>query len=437
MDEAGAILWLQEHISDAHDVIGKPVYGGEFGWYVDRSQASGTQTIAAFSSGTDGFVIDWGFSSFSRTGNPSQDGNGSLRCRINLRSSAPNGGMKKDFSTPQNFSGYQHLSAWVYVPFGAPSNLKAEFYVKSTSAWLWADGDDVTLVPGGWVQVKITPAQIASWGGNSADVRQVGVQVKRGTTDYNSFVYLDRFEAYAPTSSAMADRNRIYSDWLNQVDQLDGDGVGFWILNDAAYPDYDHFAVYYPEDTGTVAVLQDFSTRMRNKSGQPFDAPPWDACETVGTWQPGTTYSDANGISLSSAFVSQGTAALRLSYASPGFGKAFYENNGPGGAGLNQDWTGESTVTLDIYNPGGPTAIAIAVSTGAGWDWHESPTQALQTGWNTVSFSLTASNWKSAATGWQHTGTIANRNQVKRLAVGFFGYGGQSGAVHMDNIRLY
>jgi cellulase (glycosyl hydrolase family 5)/mannanase-like protein len=440
MNEAGAMLWIQEHVNDAHDVIGKPVYGGEFGWYVDRNQGSGPLTLANFSSGTDGFVNDWGFTSISRVSSPSQDGNGSLRGIVNLRTQAPNAGIKKDYSSPQNFSAYQYLSAWVHVPSGSPNNLRAEFYVKSNSWYQWADGDDVTLVPGGWVQVKITPAQVAAWGGTLTDIRQIGVQVKRNGSNYNGFVYFDVFQAYSPPNTGMADRNRIYTDWYNRVDSMAGDGVGFWLLSGhqddgSLYPDYDHFTVYYPEDSGTASIIQNFSSRMRAKSGVPFDAPPWDGCEAIGNWQPAASYSDATGLSLSSAFVSQGSYALLMTFHAPGYGKAFLENNGPGGGGINEDWSAKSTVTLELYNPGGPTQIAIAVSTGSSWAWHESITQPLQAGWNTVTFNLGASNWKSQATNWQYNGTIAQRNSIKRLAIGVFGHTG-AGSIHVDNIRL-
>lgn len=50
MNEAGALTWIQEHISDAHNVVGKPIYAGEFGWKVDRSSRSyGTTTLHNFS----------------------------------------------------------------------------------------------------------------------------------------------------------------------------------------------------------------------------------------------------------------------------------------------------------------------------------------------------------------------------------------------------
>lgn len=436
MNEAGAITWIQEHVSDAHNVIGKPVVGGEFGWRVDRSQASGSQTLAHFSTGIDGFTIDWGFTSISRAGSPSYDGNGSLSCRINLRSSTPNGGIRKNLASPQNYSAAQSLSAWVYLPGGSPSNLRAEFYVKSTGSMSWADGDDVTLIPGGWVQVRITPAQIAAWGGNSADVRQIGVQVKRGNSNYNGFIYMDLFEAQGSgPSQAMLDRNRIYGDWYDQADLLDADGFGFWLLSGhqddgTLYPDYDQYTVYHPEDSATAGVIQDYSSRAAAKSGATLQAL-WDDCEAIGNWNPANGYSDATAVSLNSSFVTQGSYAIQAAYTPAGFNKAYLEKSG-----LDEDWSAKTTFRFDIYNPGGPTSATVAVSTGSNWDWHESISFPLAVGWNTITTGLSANNWKSAATGWQNNGTIANRSQVKRLAIGIFGYG-SAGSIHVDNIRLY
>lgn len=393
----------------------------------------------------EGFLVDWGYSSPKRVSSPSYDGNGSLRFTANFTSSNWNAGGKKDYSTPQNYSGYDYLSAWVYIPASAPNDLYSELYVKSTSSWKWADGDDVTLIPNKWVQVRITPSNIAAWGGTASDIRQIGIQVKRRNTNYSGYIYYDLFEGNtASTSNPQMDtRNRIYTDWYDRFDVQSSDGAGFWILSGhqddgTLYPDYDWYTVYYPEDAGTSTIIQNYSSKMQLKSGLLLDgqANLWDGCETTGNWVAATSYSDASGLNLSNSFVSQGSFSFKVDYSSPSQYKAFIENNGTNNAGLNEDWSVKSTISFDLYNPGGATSVDVAVSTGSNWDWYESITQSINTGWNTVAFNLKTNTWKSQATNWQNTGTIANLNQVKRLAIGVFGYN-TSGSFYVDNIRLY
>lgn len=441
MNEADALTWIQEHVTDAHQTVGKPVYGGEFAWEVIRS--GGSTMLFNFSSGTDSFTVDWGYSQLRRMNSPSYDGNGSLRVSANLTSSQPNAGAKRDFSSPQDYSSYSELSAWIQVPSGSPSDLHAEYYVKSTSSWRWADGDDVVLVPGSWVQVKITPAQIAAWGGTISDIRQVGIQLKRGNTNYNGFVYYDLFEGRSGSSAAMDNRNRIYGDWYNRFSNLITDGTGFWILSGhqddgSLYPDYDNYTVYQPEDSGTSTVIHNYSNTVSARTGTAL--PPatslWDGCEVVGNWVPASSYSDATGISASSVLLLEGSNSLRFDYHAPSAFKAFYENSGNLGAGLNLDWSGKSAVIFEIYNGAGAASVDVALSTSETWNWQESLAVPIHSGWNTVVINLKAASWKSAATSWQNTGTLTGMNQIKRLAIGVFGYGA-SGSVYVDNIRLY
>lgn len=446
MTESDALTWIQEHISDAHNVVVKPVYSGEFGWKVDRSsQSSGTITLHDFSRNAEGFTVDWGYTAVKRVTSPSYDGNGSLRYTANFTASKWTAGGKKNYPTPQDYSGYDYLSAWIYVPAGAPNDLYAELYVKSTSSWKWADGDDVTLIPNKWVQVRITPAQIAAWGGTISDIRQIGIQVKRRNTNYSGYVYYDLFEGNtASTSNPQMDtRNRIYTDWYNRFDTQNSDGAGFWILSGyqddgTLYPDYDWYTVYYPEDAGTSAVIQNFSSKMQSKSGLFLDgqANLWDGCETIGNWVTATSYSDALALNLSNSFVSQGSFSFKVDFSSPSKYKAFIENNGASGGGLNENWSSNSTISFDLYNPGGATSADVAISTGSTWEWYESITQTINPGWNTIAFNLKSNTWKSQATNWQNTGAISNLNQVKRLAIGVFGYN-TAGSFYVDNIQLY
>jgi hypothetical protein len=239
----------------------------------------------------------------------------------------------------------------------------------------------------------------------------------------------------------MAARNRIYGDWYDQFDLTDSDGAGFWILSghvgSSLYPDYDDYTVYYPEDSGTAPVIQSYSSVVAGKNTDPLASTSlWDGCEAIGAWTPATSYSDAQSLGLVSGPVSEGSGSIQMSYGSPTQGKAYLETAGPGGAGLDQDWNVKRAIAIDLYNPGGPTSITVAVSTSSNWIWHESISQPLHTGWNTIVFHLDESTWKSAATGWQNNGPITNLSQVKRVSIGVFGYG-SSGSLYVDNIRLF
>lgn len=446
MTENDALTWIQEHISDAHSAVGKPVYAGEFGWKVDRSSPYyGTVKLHDFSVNTEGFTVDWGYATLKRVTSPSYDGNGSLRFTANFTASKWNAGGKKDYSTPQNYSGYYYLSAWVYVPVGAPNDLYAELYVKSTGSLKWADGDDVVLIPGRWMQVKISPAQIAAWGGSASDIRQIGIQVKRRNSNYNGYIYYDLFEGdTANTGNSQMDaRNRIYADWYNSFDLQNSDGAGFWILSGrqddgTLYPDYDLYTVYYPEDGATSAVIQNYSRNMQYKSGLFLGNDPnlWDGCENTGSWVPAVGYSDAVALNLSNSFVSQGNFSFKIDYSSPNRNKAFIENNGINNLGINADWSTKSKISFDLYNPGAQATVDLAISTGSSWAWYESLPQPVNAGWNTLVFDLKSSTWKSQATNWQNIGAISNLGQVKRLAIGYFGYS-TAGSFYIDNIKLY
>ena len=95
--------------------------------------------------------------------------------------------------------------------------------------------------------------------------------------------------------------------------------------------------------------------------------------------------------------------------------------------------TAKARISFDIYNPGGVTDVALAVSTGTLWDWHESLPQAIATGWNHVTFTLDSNDWKCEASGWEYTSAIAGLDDVKQLSIGVYGHTA-SGSVYVDNI---
>lgn len=175
----------------------------------------------------------------------------------------------------------------------------------------------------------------------------------------------------------------------------------------------------------------------------------WDDCESLNhsatsTWNVGAG-SDATGIAFSVTYKTEGAYSLKCDYTyNPSLRKAYYQVGN-----LAEMWEVTTTSTpemgavnrakfmFDIYNPTGAVGYAdVFVCTTAGLTWHESQTQALSAGWNTVMVDLASESWKSAASGWQYNGEIANLDDVRQVGIGIFGYS-SSGSVYIDNIRIF
>ncbi|MFH0771111.1 MAG: cellulase family glycosylhydrolase [Candidatus Omnitrophota bacterium] len=444
MTETEALTWIDEHIGDAHNVIGKPVYAGEFGWKVDRSaDPYDKATLHNFAVDKENFFIEWGYTSIGRISAPSYDGNGSLKFSANLTAKVSSAGGRRDYAPPKGYSVYDYLSAWVYIPANAPKDLSAGLYVRTTSSLVESTGDKVTLGPGKWVQVKITPAQIAAGSGSISDVRQIGIRVDRTKTNYKGDIYYDLFEGNSFVGDLqMETRNRIYADWYNRFNFQDADGAGFWILSSyqddgTLYPDYDQYTVYYSQDAATSPIIQNFSSAAQNKSGLPVGNPHlWDGCEAMGNWIAAAGYSDCLALSPSNGFVNEGFFSLKADFSSPVRYKAFIENSGDNSSGLNEDWSVKTALTFNLYNAGDAATVAAAISTGPNWLWYESVAQPINSGWNTLVFDLKADNWKSAASNWQNNTVISDLNQVKRVSIGVFGYSAP-GSFYVDGIQLF
>ncbi|MBN1270013.1 MAG: hypothetical protein JXB04_10510, partial [Kiritimatiellae bacterium] len=169
----------------------------------------------------------------------------------------------------------------------------------------------------------------------------------------------------------------------------------------------------------------------------------WYPCEEVGGWWADTGWSDATAIGTDTNHVLQGERSLKLSYE---------PTNGHGHAAFclitNEQWvvrlvggqaTGVNRVKYywNVYNPGTPVNVAIALRVYDTWgDWHESQAQTVTTGWNRVRFDLSAGTWKSASTGWEHTGFVREVLEDVRQVV-FLVYG-DNGAdeLYLDDITI-
>ena len=173
----------------------------------------------------------------------------------------------------------------------------------------------------------------------------------------------------------------------------------------------------------------------------------FDGCESL-EHSEGSTWtidpaSDATAISVSSAYFTQGTNSFKCDYTYS-VGKAHYQVSN-----LAEMWEVTATSTpemgavnrakfmFDIYNPAGAAGyVDVFVCTTAALTWHESEMQPLDAGWNTIMVDLSSETWKSAATGWNNNGEIANLDEVRQVGIGIFGYSG-SDSVYIDNISIF
>lgn len=440
MDEAIALQWVTDHVNDCRHLVGKPAYAGEFGWKVDRTTVSIETLLHTFAVDPEGWSADWGYTPASPTqvSQPSFDVAGALAYQtagpIGPGGATPDAGGAKFYPDPGwDASGFDWLSARVMVPSGAPADLVADLYTASGDQWQWADGPDVPLVPGQWAEVVMPTNSVA----DPTAVRKTGIRLSAPTTPYDGVVYYDAVVgiqgSVQSAEEQMADRNRIYGDWAEAMQSADADDGGVWYLsglqeNGQLDPDTSHYAVFYPEDAGTSTVLNELAQGQTAKSAQPFTL--WEACDAPGLGSAASAYSDATALTIDTAYVAQGTASCRLDFQPSGYQKAFWEFSP-----LDENWSGRPAVEFSVYSPVAGQSVSVAVSTGSDWTWHEIEPLPLEVGWNALRVDLQAATWKSAATGWQPTGTIAELSAVHRLSIGLFGYS-QGGSLWVDGIKL-
>jgi hypothetical protein len=150
------------------------------------------------------------------------------------------------------------------------------------------------------------------------------------------------------------------------------------------------------------------------------------------TWQaaipPSYNDSSAVKVEVSTDYASQGKSSLALTFGNDQ-PKAIFVLEG------QFDASKGNVLAFELNDPQGTVAgAAIIVCTGNDWYWHESPPITVQPGTNSLAFDLTASTYKTAASNWEPTTTIANRQDVKRYGVIL--YITTSGTVYLDNLRL-
>lgn len=277
LSDQDSLVWIQQHVDDARNTLEKPVYLGEFGITADRRAT----VLNDFDSDTQNWSIDWNYTQGPvHVESPSYDGNGAIRYIADINGTHSSCAGRIIYpSTGVDYSGCDYLSGWVYLPASAPADLTAEMYVRSGDSWKWTNGRNQPLVPGSWVRVELSRSWIENGGGDTRKIRDLGIQIKRGNTDYSGEVYYDlmgiNMRGLSDAAIQMTRRNQLYTDWFNLLYTRDANGAGFWQLlarqdDGSLYPDYWNWGVYYPEDAVTSLVIQDFSEKMKKGGSDPI-----------------------------------------------------------------------------------------------------------------------------------------------------------------------
>ena len=186
--------------------------------------------------------------------------------------------------------------------------------------------------------------------------------------------------------------------------------------------------------------VYEFEVYGEVSGGPPMCEPPIYSFETdvegwiIGDGNNGFADSSATGIMTSTLHATDGDQSLLLQFdhMAAMHNKAVFMVEDGGG----RDFSSHTSFNFDLWKSGQPTQVALAITTGANWDWHESVIMPLTDGENRLVFDLTSSDWKSAASGWEHTGTIANRTDVKRIAVLLFPGADGAGMAYLDKVQL-
>jgi hypothetical protein len=151
------------------------------------------------------------------------------------------------------------------------------------------------------------------------------------------------------------------------------------------------------------------------------------------TWKAGTldvfTDSSATGIALRAEHAAQGRQALQMDFELNDKPKAiFYIDRA-------LDFSKAHTLRFDLFDPGTVAGVGFAVTTGPDAVWYESDSLPVEAGKSTtLSFDLTAGTYKAASTNWEFRASIADLNNVSRLAIII--YPSKNGAAYLDNILL-
>ncbi len=149
-------------------------------------------------------------------------------------------------------------------------------------------------------------------------------------------------------------------------------------------------------------------------------------------WGDGDT---SKAVAQSAAWASEGSKSLELSF------NPMVKDKGATCFTEMMDITDFSpyeAILLDVNNPASsPMQVAVAVTTGEGWAWFESNVIDLPSGESKdLRVDLYTGSLKTASTNWEFKTDLLDSDDVRRVALKFFGPEGLSGSVFVDNIRL-
>lgn len=152
-------------------------------------------------------------------------------------------------------------------------------------------------------------------------------------------------------------------------------------------------------------------------------------------WDKAKWETQAVGVKLSKDWSSDGKQSLQLIFRDvTSSNKASYALEG------DFDWSKVNRFYVDVYNPTGKTIlINLALSTGEGWIWYESPDKVInEKEVKDVEFDLNAKNFKCEATNWNYSSYVKNKDKVKRICIQVLAPAGEtlSGSIYIDNLRI-
>lgn len=139
--------------------------------------------------------------------------------------------------------------------------------------------------------------------------------------------------------------------------------------------------------------------------------------------------SSAIGVALAPDHASHGIQTLQLNFEKNDKPKAVFYLEQP------MDLSGGRTVKFDVYHSGTVDGVGFALTTGPDSIWHESDSVPVEQGKRvTLSFDLTAGNYKTAATNWEFRAAIADLDKVVRLSIII--YPREAGSAIIDYLYL-
>lgn len=177
----------------------------------------------------------------------------------------------------------------------------------------------------------------------------------------------------------------------------------------------------------------------------------WDSGAGEGSFEKGITgwkgensgSGGASVVRIEGGRPSAGANSLRVDFRGSGLDKAVAVYDGSAGPAI-PDLSKVERIRFDIFNPGAPLAVGLAMVVGTGNTWIESMPVALRSGWNRdVTFDLTAPMWNgggsASAPGATKTYAVFDSawrgpGQVNKITITI--QGARSGTVWLDSVRF-